>query len=108
LGNKVLLTSYRHESGHYIVVPRVERTERQPIAREMEFLGELDLKRFAGDVQAKILKGGPAGVGFVCLSRREFVRVRDRRSELGSTPLHSMGSAATGLVRGESLQDGLA
>jgi hypothetical protein len=81
----MLLTSYRHESGHYIVVPRAEQSQLQPLAREMEFLGEMDLERFAGDVRAKILKAGLAGSASVCLSRREFIRDRGRTSELDPT-----------------------
>ncbi|MGO4550638.1 hypothetical protein AB4059_05990 [Lysobacter sp. 2RAF19] len=76
------MSSYRHESGHYIVVPRAENTLLQPLAREMEFLGEMGVERFAADVQAKILKGGLAGSAFVCLSRREFMRDRGRPSDL--------------------------
>jgi hypothetical protein len=81
LGNNVLLTSYRHALGHYIVIPCVERTELQPLARGMEFLGEIHLERFAGDVQSKILERGRLANAFVCLSRREFMRLRSRSSE---------------------------
>ena len=41
----------------------------------MEYLGEIGLARFSGDVQAKIVKGGLAGSAFVYVSRRQFLRL---------------------------------
>ena len=74
----MLLTSYRHESGHYIVVPRAEQSQLQPLAREMEFLGEMDLERFAGDVRAKILRGRAR---WLCVRMLESARVHEGSRE---------------------------
>lgn len=83
----VLLPTFRHALGHYIVVPRAERTrlhsavqqmEYLATVQQMEYLGEIGLERFAGDVQAKIVKGGLAGSAFVCVSRRQFLRLHGK------------------------------